>query len=132
MKTFLLEILTPKGVYMSSQVEELYLNTSNGYLGVLANHDTLITGVEISPGFIKKDDKKEYYAIFNGVLNIKKDKVQLILSNIEHAKSIDLARAKKARDRAIERINKKGETIDVARAQLALKRALARINSIER
>ena len=132
MKKFLLEIITPKGVYLHEEINELYLKTSGGYIGIMANHDTLIAGVEIGPGFILKDNKKDYYAIFNGVLQVDKNIVRLIVSNIERADSIDKARAKKAHERATERLNKKGDTLDQKRAELALKRAIARIGAVDR
>ncbi|MCQ2794714.1 MAG: ATP synthase F1 subunit epsilon [Bacilli bacterium] len=132
MSKFLLEIDTPKGVFLKDEVNELYLKTSNGYMGIMAKHDTLITGVEIAPGFILKDNKKEYYAIFGGVLHVSKNGVRLIVSNIEHAASIDKARAKSSLDRARERLKKKGDVVDQKRAELALKRALARLGSVER
>lgn len=132
MNKFLLEIITPKGVYYKDQVNELYLNTSNGYMGIMAKHDTLITGVEIAPGFIMKDNKKEYFAIFGGVLHVDKNSVRLIVSGIERAESIDKARAKKAQERAEERLKKKSDAIDQKRAELALKRAIARIGSVDK
>lgn len=132
MNKFLLEIDTPKGVYYKGEVNELYLKTSGGYMGIMAKHDTLITGVEIAPGFIIKDNKKDYYAIFNGILHVDKNSVRLIVSNIEHADSIDVARAKNSLNRAQDRLNKKSDVVDQKRAELALKRALARIGSVER
>ena len=56
MNKFLLEIITPKGVFLKDEVQELYLKTSSGYMGIMAKHDTLIAGVEIAPGFILKDN----------------------------------------------------------------------------
>ena len=132
MNKFHLTVVTPKGIFLDQEVEELYLKTSIGYMGILAKHDTLLTGVEIAPGFIKTLNKKEYYAIFNGVINITKDGVRLIVSNIEHADSIDVERAKRAHERALERLKKKGEGIDVKRAELALKRAITRIASSQK
>ena len=44
----------------------------------------------------------------------------------EWPEEIDLERARKAEDRARERLNRKDADLDVARAELALKRALAR------
>ena len=85
MKTFSLEILTPKGTYFKQEIEELYLKTSLGYMGILANHDTLITGVEIAPGFIKVNNKINYYAIFSGVLHVSKNGVKC--STIEYHSS---------------------------------------------
>ncbi len=132
MNKFLLEIITPKGVYLKDEVNELYLNTSNGYMGIMAKHDTLITGVEISPMFIVKDNKKVYYVTFKGVLNVKPDLVRLIVSNIEESKDIDINRAKKAKERAMERLKNRKEGIDLERASLALKRANARISCINK
>jgi len=132
MNKFHLIIYTPKGTFFDDQVEELYLNTSMGYQGILANHDSLITGVDFGPGFIKKDDKKKYYAIFSGVLFIEKGITKLILTNIESAESIDLERAKKAHERALARIKNKPEGTDIKRCELALKRAIARINTVNK
>jgi len=129
MATFHLQVITPKGVYLDKEVNELYLKTSTGYMGIMANHDTLITGVEIAPGFIKINDKKEYYAIFNGVLNVTHDVTKLIVSNIEHSDEIDIERAKKAQERASNLLKTKGEGVDLLRAELALKRSLARLGS---
>lgn len=130
--SFHLQIITPKGIYLDKEVDELYLKTSLGYMGILKGHDTLITGVEIASGFIKINDKKDFYAIFNGVLNVTKDVTKLIVSNIEHGDIIDLERAKKAQERASKKIKDKGEGIDIARAELALKRAIARIQSVNK
>ena len=47
-------------------------------------------------------------------------------ATIDNSPDIDLERARKAEDRARERLNRKDADLDVARAELALKRALAR------
>lgn len=130
--SFRLHVLTPNGVYLNEEVIELYLNTSNGYIGVLKGMDTLICGVKTSPGFIKFINKTEYYAIFNGVLQIKNNEVYLLVSNIENANSIDLNRAKESLKRAQKRIEIKDSEIDLKRANASLKRALARINAVNK
>ncbi|MCQ2794504.1 MAG: ATP synthase F1 subunit epsilon [Bacilli bacterium] len=133
MKPFMLEISTPKGVYLREEVKELYLKTSLGYMGILAGHDTLITGVDMAPCcIINKDNQKNYYALFAGVLHVKKDIVELAVNGIEQADSIDLARAKRAHERATERLKKKDHTIDMRRAELALERALTRMNAAKK
>lgn len=131
MSKFPLTILTPQGVFYEGEVEELYLNTSLGYMGIMARHEALVTEVIMSPGFIIKDNKKEYYAIFSGVLEIKNGQTKLIVGNIEHADSIDLDRAKKAHERALNRLKQKDDAIDIKRVELALKRAITRINTVE-
>lgn len=132
MKKFLLNIITPKGTYLHDEVEEVYLKTSNGYLGILANHDSLISVISIAPGFIVRNQKKEYFAFFGGVMYVNHNEVKLIVNNIEHADSIDEKRAQAAHDRAVERLKKKEAGMDTKRAELALKKALARLGTIRK
>ena len=61
-----------------------------------------------------------------GFAEILGDKVTLLAELAEWPEEIDLERARKAEDRARERLNRKDADLDVARAELALKRALAR------
>lgn len=61
-----------------------------------------------------------------GFAEILGEKVTLLAEVAEWPEEIDLERARKAEDRARERLNRKDADLDVARAELALKRALAR------
>lgn len=61
-----------------------------------------------------------------GFAEILGEKVTLLAEVAEWPEEVDLERARKAEDRARERLNRKDADLDVARAELALKRALAR------
>ena len=61
-----------------------------------------------------------------GFAEILGDKVTLLAEVAEWPDEIDLDRARKAEDRARDRLNRKDANLDVARAELALKRALVR------
>ena len=129
MKTFLLEIITPFGKYLSEEVEFLNVLTTRSLLGILPNHTPLISDVLISEMIVKKDGQLTSYAIGGGILNIKKEKVILLLNSIEREDEIDLKRAQDAKKRAEERLKQahKENEIDIARAEAALSRALNRI-----
>ena len=58
MKKFHIDVITPKGAYLSSDIDELYIKTSLGYMGIMANHDSLITGIDVAPGFILIHNKQ--------------------------------------------------------------------------
>ena len=59
--------------------------------------------------------------------------VIILAEAAEKAEEIDIARAQRARDRAVERLARWGEeSIDVLRAQAALARALIRIEVAQR
>lgn len=128
---FSLEIVTPKGVYLSTKVTSLTIKLTSGYRTFLANHAPLIGSLAYAPMHLIKDGKQEKYAIHGGAINVTKEKIIVITNAIEHAKDIDLERAKAAKERAELRLNKKDPNLDVKRAELALQRALARINTIK-
>ena len=130
MSTFLLEIFTPFGKYYDRYVDELVIQTDDYVLGILPNHTPLVSKVKVSKMFIIQNGDRKCYAIGEGLLNISKDGVTLLLESIESKDDIDIARAKDAKKRAEERLATL-VNIDVERAQRALNRANNRINVYE-
>lgn len=130
MKTFLLEIYTPYGKYFDAFIEEVIVPTEEYVLGILANHSPLVAKVRTGKLEIIQDDEKIVYAITEGLINVKKDGVVILVNSIERKDEIDIDRAKEAKRRAEERLNKP-LNIDVERAQRALIRANNRISVYE-
>lgn len=130
MKTFLLEIYTPYGKYFDAFIEEVIVPTEEYVLGILANHSPLVAKVRTGKLEIIQDDEKIVYAITEGLINVKKDGVIILVNSIERKDEIDIDRAKEAKRRAEERLNKP-LNIDVERAQRALIRANNRISVYE-
>jgi F-type H+-transporting ATPase subunit epsilon len=130
MKTFLLEIYTPYGKYFDGFIEEVIVPTEEYVLGILANHSPLVAKVRTGKLEIIQDDEKIIYAITEGLINVKKDGVVILVNSIERKDEIDIDRAKEAKRRAEERLNKP-LNIDVERAQRALIRANNRISVYE-
>ena len=130
MSTFLLEIFTPFGKYYDRYVDELVIQTDDYVLGILPNHTPLVSKVKVSKMFIVQNGDKKCYAIGEGLLNISKDGVTLLLESIESKNDIDIDRAKDAKKRAEQRLATL-VNIDVERAQKALNRANNRISVYE-
>lgn len=130
MSTFLLEIFTPFGKYFDRYVEELVIQTDDYVLGILPNHTPLVSKVKVSKMYIIQNGDKKCYAIGEGLLNISKDGVTLLLESIESKDDIDIDRAKDAKKRAEQRLATL-VNIDVERAQRALNRANNRISVYE-
>ena len=126
MKTFLLEIYTPYGKYFDRYVDELVIQTEEYVLGILPNHSPLVAKVKTSKMEIIQNGQKKCYAIGEGLLNVKKESVVLLVASIESKDEIDIDRAREAKKRAEERL---GESlnIDIERATRALIRANNRI-----
>ena len=130
MSTFLLEILTPYGKYFDRYVDEIVVQTEDYTLGILPNHAPLVAKVKVSKLEIIQNGERKCYAIGEGLINVTKDHVTLLLESIEGKEDIDIARAKDAKKRAEERLTTL-VNIDIERAQRALIRAKNRISLYE-
>ena len=130
MKTFLLEIYTPYSKYFDCYVNELVIQTEEYVLGILPNHAPLVAKVKIGKMEIIQNGERKCYANGEGLINVKKDGVTVLVNNIERKDEIDIDRAKEAKKRAEERL-REPLNIDVERAIRALNRANNRISVYE-
>ena len=130
MKTFLLEIFTPYGKYLDRYVNELVIQTEEYVLGILPNHAPLVAKVKTGKMEIVMSGERKIYANGDGLININKEGVTLLVDSIESKEEIDIDRAKEAKRRAEERL-KEPLNIDVERATKALIRANNRIEIYE-
>ena len=104
--------------------------TEEYVLGILPNHAPLIAKVRVSKLTIIQNGNRKCYAVGEGLVNVSKDGVVLLLDSIESKDDIDINRAKDAKKRAEERLAAL-VNIDVERAQRALTRANNRISVYE-
>ena len=130
MSNFLLEIYTPFGKYFDRNVDELIVQSDDYVLGILPNHAPLIAKVKTSKMYIIQNGERKCYAIGEGLINVSKDGVTLLLESIESKNDIDIDRAREAKRRAEERLSLRVD-IDIERAQRALIRAKTRIDVYE-
>ena len=122
-----LKIIQPHKTFIDADFDQVVVPGVDGDLGILEGHTPFIT--QIRPAIltvINGEDTKEY-AIHDGFVTVENNNVTIICETIEEASQIDVDRAKKAKERAEERLNKKEDGINYRRAELALKRAVARI-----
>lgn len=134
-QTILLEVVTPKGVIISKEVDIVTAPGSTGEFGVLANHAPLLTTIKTGSLAYKKDGKEELVMISNGFCEVSNNKITFLIESAELGADIDIDRALRAKERAEKRlaeIQKKQEGIDGARVDAALQRSLARLKVAER
>ena len=124
---FLLEIITPRGIYFNQEVDSLTVKLSSGYRALLKGHAPLIGSLAYAPMHFVKDGKIKEFALHGGAINVTKEKVSLVCNAIESKNEIDKARALAAKERAEKRLKDKDPNVDIKRAQLALQRALVRL-----
>lgn len=129
---FSIEIITPKGIYLTKKVDSLTIKLTSGYRTFLAGHLPLIGSLAYAPMHTISNGITDNYAVHGGAINVTKEKVIVICNAIEHAKDIDAARAKASKERAEKRLQGKDINIDIKRAQLSLQRALARLETVNK
>jgi len=131
--TFLLEVVTPERKVYAQDVNMIVVKGVSGELGILPNHIPMVTPLKIAPVAVKQGNKTEYIAVNGGFMEVRKDKVVILAESAEMPASIDVDRARAAKERAEKRLAEaRKDEIDFRRAELALQRAMNRIDTSTR
>ena len=125
---FQVKIYTPQGIYKEVEATMINVVTNDGQRGIMENHMPIVAPLLISKFEVIKDDERSIFAIGQGMLFFKDKVAKIIVESIEGKDDIDIDRAYKARDRALERLKNNSSNLDIKRAQVALNKALNRIN----
>lgn len=125
---FKVEFYTPEGLFKIVDADILNVVTNDGQRGILTNHMPIVAPLIISKLEVRLNNKTNYYAISNGVLNFKDNVAKVIVESVEDKDSIDLKRAEAAKERALIHLNSNDSSIDIERAKIALNKALNRID----
>jgi F-type H+-transporting ATPase subunit epsilon len=126
---FKLTVVTPEKVVLDQDVRSIVAPGSEGYLGILTDHAPIITGLIAGKLTVTEPSQKTVdYAISGGFLEVSNNVATILADAIEMPDVIDVERAKKAEQRARERLMHRSDpNIDVARAEAALARAQNRL-----
>lgn len=126
-RLFRLKIITPDRVFYEGDASMVELKTSEGEIGVYANHIPLTT--ILVPGVLKITEPEgiKQAALYSGFVEILQDKVTILAEIAEWPEEIDINRAMEAKIRAERRLSSNESGVDELRAEMSLRRALTRI-----
>jgi F-type H+-transporting ATPase subunit epsilon len=129
-----LEVVTPARVVLEKDVDIVVAPGSEGEFGVLPGHVSFLSG--IVPGELRytAGSEKEALSVTAGFAEVFKNKVSILVDAAERVTEIDAERARKAMERAKERLSRdrSDKEIDFARAEAALRRAVARLKVVQK
>ena len=132
-KAFSLEIVSPRKVIFAGEVTSFSAPGVSGGFQVLFNHAPLLAAIGVGVMKIRDTQGQESkYTTAGGFVDVLKNKVTMLAESAEKPAEIDVARAEKARDRALKRLSDRDPDLDVDRAQAALARALNRLNATQK
>lgn len=121
-----LEIITPEKLALRESVDEIVLPGLTGELGILPDHEPLITQLKTGILTYRQGSEQKRLHVSGGFAEVLGDKVSVLADVAEKPEDIDVERAKAALGRAEKRVSG-GSEIDAARAELKLERAKTRI-----
>ena len=127
-ETFKLEIVTPEKKVVDTAASEVQIPGKNGYLGVLPGHAPLITELSVGEITYRENSTEQRLAVAWGFAEVLPNKVTILAETAERPFEIDVDRARKAKERAEQRLASGDTSVDVDRALDALHRAEARLD----
>lgn len=126
-QTFKLEILTPYRVFYAGLVVKLIVTSSDGELGILANHEPVVATVSVGSLRIQTDNRWKIASVSDGFLEVVGNSVTILVGAAEWPDEIDIDRAELSLKRANERLLDHSSPIDLKRSVNAVKRAKTRL-----
>ena len=127
-----LKVITHEKIVYENDIDELYVQTTDGSMGILKNHVPVIATLGVGVTKVVNDKASECIVTVGGILQFANNQATILTDIAELECDIDVARAKHAKQRAEARMKAHEETLDIARAQMALAKAVARISAVEK
>ena len=127
-KTFPFEILTLQKLFLREEIRFVIAPGQEGVFEVLAHHAPFVFALK--PGALRirlPDGQEQYVAVGTGFLVVQKERTTVLTRSAERPEDIDVERARRAKERAEQRLQQKSPDFEMARAEASLQRALARL-----
>ncbi len=122
-----LEIVTPEGLLLRDEVDELIAPGIAGYFGVRPGHTPLMAALGMGEFAYRKDGAWRRLTCFSGWCEVLPERVNVLADIGERAEDIDIGRAEAAMKRAEERLRMIKDEEGFSDAHLHYVRAVTRL-----
>jgi F-type H+-transporting ATPase subunit epsilon len=122
-----LEIVTPEGLLLRDEVDEVIAPGGEGYFGVRPGHTPMLATLGIGELSYRKESDWRRLACFSGWCEVLPDRVNVLADIGERAEDIDVGRAETALKRAQERLKLIRDEAGYETAHEAYIRAVTRL-----
>lgn len=124
-----LEIVTPAGVVVRQNVDEVEAPGTQGYFGVLPGHRPFLSQLRAGQLRYRTGKDNHFVAVHWGFAEVLPNKVTVLVETAEVAADIDLERAETAKQRAEERLKEFGTAYEMEKAREDYESAQARLDA---
>ena len=122
-----LEIVTPEGLLLRDEVDEVIAPGQEGYFGVRPGHTPLMATLGVGELSYRKEGHWHRLTCFSGWCEVLPDRVNVLADIGERAGDIDVGRAEQALRRAAERMKAIRDEEGYGEAHLSYVRAVTRV-----
>ncbi|HJR51729.1 MAG TPA: F0F1 ATP synthase subunit epsilon [Gemmatimonadales bacterium] len=122
-----LEVVTPEGLLLREEVDEVIAPGSEGYFGVRPGHTPMLATLGVGEISYRQGPSWQHLTCFWGFCEVLPDKVNVLAEIGERAEAIDVSRAEAALARAAERMKSIREEAGFEEAHQAYVRAVTRL-----
>jgi len=127
-----LSLVTPEKQVVNEKVDQVNVPGSEGDLGILYDHASIITNLRPGPLSYQKGEVTTQLVVSGGYLEVTENRVIILAETAEFLQEVDRDRAEKAKTKAEATLLKTGlSEEDFQEAQKDLFRALARLDQPE-
>lgn len=125
------EIVTPKGLHFSKEVNSVNIPTAEGEIGVLVRHMYLMTSLK--PGLVYFDGRQENgIAVTYGFVDVTPEKVIILAEEAYNIGEIDTAKEKELFEQAVKKLATAQTMEDIQELEKAKERASALLDLVRR
>jgi F-type H+-transporting ATPase subunit epsilon len=122
-----LEVVTPVGLLLKEEVDEVIAPGSEGYFGVRPGHTPFLSTLGVGEIAYRRGGEWSHLSCFWGFCEVLPDRVNILAEIGERAEEIDVERAEAARTQAQERMKALREEQGFEEARQAYVRAVTRL-----
>jgi len=122
-----LEIVTPEGLLLRDEVDEVIAPGGAGYFGVRPGHTPMMSTLGIGELSYRRDGEWRRLTCFSGWCEVLPDRVNVLADIGERGEDIDVGRAETALQRAQERLRAIKDETGYETAHEAYVRAVTRL-----
>ncbi len=127
MSKFHLEIIAPERTVWSGTVNYVTFWTKEGSMGILYHRAPLLVALDIAPlELVTQDQTRETFAVHGGMLLMDGTLARVITDAAEKPNEIDLIRAQKSKQRAMEQLETAKTEMERAKMQFSVRKNLLR------
>jgi F-type H+-transporting ATPase subunit epsilon len=122
-----LEVVTPEGLLLRDDVDDVVIPGSEGYFGVKPGHTPFLTTLGMGEISYARGGERRHLTCFWGFCEVLPERVNILAEIGERAEEIDRARAEEALARAEERMKTIRDQEGFSEARRAYQRAVTRL-----